>query len=78
MRGFAERMAMSSFRVSCCAFEQCFACERMLCSSSCADAMPPSTQSVRQELHDHLVRINPDKKWDFIVDQARLLRHSAA
>ena len=29
-------------------------------------------QSVRQELHDHLVRINPDKKWDFITEQARL------
>jgi len=27
---------------------------------------------VRQELHDHLVRINPDKKWDFITEQVRL------
>jgi len=24
---------------------------------------------VRQELFDHLTRINPDKNWDFIVNQ---------
>ena len=36
-----------------------------------ADVVRSSRQSVRQELHDHLVRINPDKKWDFIVEQAR-------
>ena len=40
----------------------------------CVHIVPCFTwaQSVRQELHDHLVRINPDKKWDFIVDQVRL------
>lgn len=26
-------------------------------------------QTVRKELHDHLVRINPDKNWDFIINQ---------
>ena len=24
---------------------------------------------MRQELHDHLVKINPDKNWDFIINQ---------
>lgn len=28
-------------------------------------------QTVRQELYDHLARINPDKDWSFIVKQAR-------
>ena len=26
-------------------------------------------QGVRQELYDHLTRINPDKNWRFIIDQ---------
>ena len=29
----------------------------------------PSVQNVRAELHGHLNRINPDKNWDFIVNQ---------
>ena len=28
---------------------------------------------MRKELHDHLCRINPDKNWDFIINQVRLL-----
>lgn len=28
-------------------------------------------QTVRKELHDHLCRINPDKNWDFIINQVR-------
>jgi len=28
-------------------------------------------QTVRRELYDHLTRINPDKDWSFIVNQAR-------
>ena len=26
---------------------------------------------MRKELHDHLCRINPDKNWDFIINQVR-------
>lgn len=39
-----------------------FSITMMWCGQSCL-------QTVRKELHDHLTRINPDKNWDFIINQ---------
>jgi aspartate aminotransferase len=33
------------------------------------EGMAGRIRTVRKELHDHLCRINPDKNWDFIINQ---------
>lgn len=37
-----------------------------------------AVQTVRKELYDHLCRINPDKNWDFIINQVSTVGSATA